>query len=78
MTHIVPSVPPSTHEIHAMARVLASRYGASAGEIAESFVFEHETVGDHARATLWGEVCAQLERISGTEPQQALAPPTLS
>jgi len=53
-----------------MARVLASRYGASASEIAESFVFEHETIGDYARAALWGEVCARLEYIS--------SPPTLS
>ena len=70
MTQIDPSAPPTQSEIHAMARVLASRYGASAGEIAESFVFEHETVGDHARAALWGEVCARLEHIP--------APPTLS
>ncbi len=70
MTRIVPSSPPTQNEIQAMARVLASRYGASAGEIAESFVFEHETVGDNARAALWGEVCARLEHIS--------ASPTLS
>ena len=70
MTHIVPSAPPTASEIHAMARVLARNYGASASEIAESFVFEHETIGDHARAALWGEVCAQLEHIP--------APPTLS
>ncbi len=70
MTHIASSASPTAREIHAMARVLARRYGASAGEIAESFIFEHETVGDHARAALWGEVCARLEHIP--------APPTFS
>ncbi|MFQ5626839.1 MAG: hypothetical protein ACE5FM_09330 [Methyloligellaceae bacterium] len=70
MTHIAPSAPPTAREIRAMARVLARRYGARAGEIAGSFRAEHEIIGDRARAALWGEVCAQLEQIA--------APPTLS
>ena len=62
MTHTAPSAAPTPSEIHAMARVLARRYGARAGEIAENFMAEHEIIGDSARAALWGKVCARLEQ----------------
>ena len=70
MTQIVPSELPSESEIQAMAGVLNRRYGARASEVARYFAGEHEMFGDHARASVWVEVCAQLEQMA--------APQTLS
>lgn len=70
MTQIAPSAAPTSSEIQAMAGVLARRYGSRAREIARNFVLEHEVIGDCARAAVWDEVCAHLERTA--------APPTLS
>ncbi len=70
MTQLAPSELPTRSEIQAMAGVLARRYGARASEVARHFAGEHETIGDNARASIWGEVCAELEQIA--------APRTLS
>ena len=70
MTQFAPSILPTDTEIHAMAGVLTRRYGARAGEVAQHFMQEHETIGDEIRAALWSEVCTRLEVM--------ICPPTLS
>lgn len=70
MTQFAASELPTRSEIQAMAGVLTRRYGARAGEVARHFAGEHETIGDCARASIWDEVCAHLERMA--------APQTLS
>jgi len=70
MTQFAPAELPARSEIQAMAGVLTRRYGVRAREIARHFAREHEIIGDSARASLWGEVCAELEQMA--------APQTLS
>jgi len=70
LKQIAPFASPSANEIQAMAGVLARRYGPRAGETARNFVLEHEEIGDYARASIWDQVCAELDQIA--------APPTLS
>lgn len=70
MKHASTSDLPSDHEIAAMACVLKRRYGAQAGEMARSYVHEHEAVGDEVRAGVWLKVNECLDAMS--------APKTLS
>ena len=70
MIQFAPAELPERSEIQAMAGVLTRRYGARAGEIAAHFAGEHEIIGDRARASLWGEVCAELEQMA---PPQTLS-----
>ena len=70
MTQLSSTALPTRTEIQAMAGVLTRRYGARAGEIARHFAGEHEMIGDHARASIWDDVCAELEQMA--------APQTLS
>jgi hypothetical protein len=66
MAHSQSPALPTQSEISAMATVLARRYGPRAGDVAQHFILEHEAVGDHVRAALWGEVCAHLGRKAKT------------
>jgi len=70
MTQFAHAELPERSEIQAMAGVLTRRYGARAGEIAAHFAGEHEIIGDRARASLWGEVCTELEQMA---PPQTLS-----
>lgn len=62
MAHIADYPVPTESEIAAMAVVLARRYGAKANDVARHFVLEHEAIGDHTRAEIWGKVRDCLPR----------------
>lgn len=62
-------------EIHAMAQVLARRYHARAMDVALHFAFEHEAIGDLARAGLWTRVAEFLPQGNEARGNEA---PTLS
>ena len=70
MTQFAPTELPDKAEIQAMAGVLARWHGSHATEVARLFAGEHDYIGDKARASVWDQVCVQLERMT--------APRTLS